>query len=240
MTDAGQPLAQLPEDWGRALAVVAHPDDLEYGASAAIARWTAQGKHVAYLLVTRGEAGIDGLAPEEAGPVREREQRTAAAAVGVKQVEFLEYPDGTVEYGLPLRRDIAAAIRRDRPDVVLSLTPRPWFGPGAANTADHRAVGAAVVDAVRDSANRWVFRDLALPPWQGVRMVCLAVSPTPTHAVDVTVHLDAAVASLRAHDRYLSGLGGSFDPDGYLREETARAGARVGCAHAVAFEVVTR
>lgn len=239
MTVAAQPLASLPEDWSRALGIVAHPDDLEYGVSAAVARWTAQGKHVGYLLVTRGEAGIDGLAPEEARLVREREQRAAAAAVGVEQVEFLEHPDGTVEYGLPLRRDLAAAIRRGQPEVVLSLTPRLWFGPGAANTADHRMVGAAVLDAVRDAANRWVFPDLDLSPWPGVKMVCFAVSPTPTHAVDVTAHLDAAIASLRAHQRYLSGLGHSFDPDRYLREETARVGVSVGCPHAVAFEVVT-
>ncbi|MCZ6866537.1 MAG: PIG-L family deacetylase, partial [Chloroflexi bacterium] len=65
----GQPrLETLPEDWNKALAVAAHPDDLEYGTASAIARWTSQGKEVVYLLVTRGEAGIDGMTPEEVGP----------------------------------------------------------------------------------------------------------------------------------------------------------------------------
>ena len=61
-------LLSLPEDWQRALAVAAHPDDLEYGAASAIARWTAQGKEVVYLLVTSGEAGISGMHPDKVGP----------------------------------------------------------------------------------------------------------------------------------------------------------------------------
>src|SRR5262245_10493617 len=83
----------VPEDFDRALAVVAHPDDLEYGGAAAIARWTDQGRTVTYLLATRGEAGIDTLPPAECGPLREAEQRAAAAEVGVDAVEFLDHPD---------------------------------------------------------------------------------------------------------------------------------------------------
>ena len=93
----------VPETWERAVAVVAHPDDLEYGMASAIARFTGQGKQVSYVLVTSGEAGIDGLAPGECGPLRREEQRRSAAAVGVDHVEFLGHPDGSVEYGLGLR-----------------------------------------------------------------------------------------------------------------------------------------
>ena len=90
---------------------MAHPDDLEYGAGAAVATWTAAGKEVSYLLVTRGEAGIDGMDPVETARVREAEERAGAAVVGVDTVEFLDgYVDGVIEYGLPLRRDLA---RRD-------------------------------------------------------------------------------------------------------------------------------
>ena len=71
-------LDALPEDWNRALAIVAHPDDLEYGAASAIARWTAQGKDITYVLATRGEAGIDSMPPDEAGPLRTREQEASA------------------------------------------------------------------------------------------------------------------------------------------------------------------
>ena len=69
------PLQPVDEDWQRGLAIVAHPDDLEFGAAAAVARWTAQGKEITYALLTSGEAGIDGIEPAEAGPVREQEQR---------------------------------------------------------------------------------------------------------------------------------------------------------------------
>src|SRR5687767_5803739 len=116
-----QQLTPMPEDWQRALAVVAHPDDLEYGAAAAIAHWTAAGRDIAYALVTRGEAGIDGMAPKEAAAVREAEQRASAAVVGVGAVEFLGHRDGVIEGGTTLRRDLAAAVRRHRPELLLTL-----------------------------------------------------------------------------------------------------------------------
>src|SRR5215469_4032762 len=150
----------MPEDWERAVAVVAHPDDLEYGAASAIARWTRQGKTVSYLLATRGEAGIAGRAPAEVGPLRMEEERRSAALVGVTEVEFLDHADGLVEYGIPLRRDLAAAFRRLRPDVVISTSfDLTWGEEGPVNHADHRAVGLAVLDACRDAANGWVFPD---------------------------------------------------------------------------------
>ncbi len=108
-------LKALPEDWHKAMAVVAHPDDLEYGASSAVARWTAQGKEVVYVIVTKGEAGIDSLPPDQTGPIRVQEETNSARVVGVDTVEFLDHQDGVVEEGLPLRRDIALAIRRHRP-----------------------------------------------------------------------------------------------------------------------------
>jgi len=96
----------------RVLAVVAHPDDLEYGAAALVARWTRAGAEVGYLLATRGEAGIDGVEPAEAARLRTEEQVASAAVVGVTTVEFLDHRDGTIELGLRLRQDIALAIRR--------------------------------------------------------------------------------------------------------------------------------
>jgi len=89
----GGTLPPLPEDWERCLAVAAHPDDIEYGTASAVARWTTQGKRVAYLLATRGEAGIDGLHPDRAGPLREAEERAGAREVGVPTVEFLDRRD---------------------------------------------------------------------------------------------------------------------------------------------------
>jgi LmbE family N-acetylglucosaminyl deacetylase len=141
----------FPDDWSRALAVVAHPDDLEFGAAGAVARWTAEGRHVTYLLVTRGEAGIDTIPPAECGPLREAEQRAAARIVGVEVVEFLDHPDGTIEYGPALRRDIAHAIRRHRPDLVITGNHHAAWPGGNRNTPDHRAVGQAAIDAVADA-----------------------------------------------------------------------------------------
>jgi len=237
-----QQLAALPEDWDRALAVVAHPDDLEYGAASAIARWTSQGKQVHYLLVTHGEAGMNDMSPEEVGPLREIEERRSAAVVGVCTVEFLDYPDGVVTYGLPLRRDIARAIRRHRPEMVITLPyDLTWTGH-MLNMADHRWVALAVLDAARDAGNRWIFPELlaeGLEPWPGVRMVCLNESPKATHAVDVTACLDQGIASLLEHRTYLEHLATCTDPAAFLRHNAAEVGARCGCQYAVSFEVIT-
>jgi LmbE family N-acetylglucosaminyl deacetylase len=234
-----QDLSALPEDWDSALAIVAHPDDMEYGAASAVARWTAQGKRVVYTLVTSGEAGIDGLAPEQAGPVRETEQVNSAGIVGVDTVEFLGGADGMLEYGLPLRRQLSAAIRRHRPDIVVTGNFRENFGPGRLNQADHIAVGRAALDAARDAGNRWVFRDLVdegLQPWGGVRAVLAFGSPQPTHAVDVTDTLELGFASLRAHEAYLAGLGGGMDPEEFLEAIARMTGTRFGTKYAVSFE----
>ena len=239
------PLEPVPEDWDRCLAIVAHPDDLEYGCSAALAKWTSQGKHVVELLATRGEAGIEGMDPAEAARVRSAEQLASAAAVGVTTVEFLDHPDGMLEPGLHLRRDLARAIRRHRPEVVTTLSFREGFygGGRAWNHADHRVLGEAVLDAVRDAANRWVFPELVdegLEPWSGVRFTLVAASPLADHYVDVTGHVAAAQASVREHAAYLAALG---DPDGtdtagWLAGAMAGVGAEVGVEAAVAVEML--
>ncbi len=232
-------LEPLPEDWERALAVVAHPDDMEYGAASAVARWTRRGKDVRYVLVTRGEAGIADLAPDVVGPEREAEQRRSCAAVGVTEVEFLDHPDGLVVENIDLRRDLAAAIRHHRPELVLSINFRDSWGGPSWNHVDHRAVGRALLDAVRDAANPHVFTN-AGEPWRGVRFVAFNGSPQPTHAVDITDSLDAGIASLRCHELYLTHLGGDLaDPGQFLRQAAEATGPRLGVALAAAFEVVT-
>lgn len=235
----------LPEDADRVLVVVAHPDDMEYGGSGAVARWTAQGRQVSYLLVTRGEAGIDVLPPGECARVREAEQRAACAVVGVDPVdgvEFLDHPDGIVEYSIGLRRDIAAAIRRRRPHLVVTSNFRETWGDESdpaspLNQADHIAVGRATVDAVRDAANRWVFAEVG-EKWDGVRGIAAASSPRSRHAVDISDHLDAAVASLTAHREYLAALGTpGEDPAAFLRDDARDTAARLpGATAATPFE----
>jgi LmbE family N-acetylglucosaminyl deacetylase len=223
----------MPEDWDRAVAVVAHPDDLEYGAAAAVARWTGQGKQVSYLLATRGEAGIAGIPPGEVAPLRVAEEEAGAALVGVTDVQFLDHVDGIVEYGLPLRRDLATAFRRLRPEVVVTMSfDLTWGEEGPVNHADHRAVGLAVLDACRDAANEWVFPD-AGPRCDTIRDAYVIGSGTPTHFVDVTDTIEAGIASLREHRAYIEGLGGDFDPDEFLRNAAGYIGLAAEVDYAV-------
>nr|WP_199700543.1 PIG-L deacetylase family protein [Jiangella rhizosphaerae] len=234
------PLEPLPEDWERALVIAAHPDDVEYGAAAAIARWTGQGKRVVYCMVTSGEAGIDSMPPEQTGPLREKEERDAAAVVGVDEVEFLGYPDGVVEYGLPLRRDVARVIRRHRPDIVITGNFHETFGGVILNQADHIAVGKAVLDGARDAGNRWVFTELldeGLEPWNKVRAIWAAGSPDARHGADITETFDLGVRSLEAHAGYLGALPGHPEPADFLGMFARQAGTRLGVQYASVFEV---
>ncbi|MFD9224648.1 PIG-L deacetylase family protein [Streptomyces sp. NPDC060064] len=240
-------LEPMPDDWQRALAVVAHPDDLEYGCAAAVAGWTDGGREVAYLLASRGEAGIDTMEPARCAPLREQEQRASAAVVGVSTVEFLDHKDGVIEYGTGLRRDIAAAIRRHRPELVITLNHRDTWGGTAWNTPDHRAVGRATLDAAGDAGNRWIFPELiaeqGLEPWNGVRWVAVAGSATPTHAVDATPGLERSVLSLLEHRSYIEVLTDQ-DPETYCRNfltgSAQGAAERFGGRPAVTFELFRR
>ncbi|ASF06175.1 hypothetical protein NBRGN_050_00440 [Nocardia brasiliensis NBRC 14402] len=230
-------MEQVPEDWQRGLVIVAHPDDIEYGAAAAVARWTGQGKDIRYVLVTSGEAGIAGMPPAQSGPLREGEEIASAAVVGVHRVEFLGYPDGRVEETLQLRRDLAAAIRRHRPELVVLFNFGDTWAPGFANSADHRAVGRAALDAIADAGNEWIFPDLTEPPWSA-RWGAVA-GPKATHAVDVSAHVDQAKASLSEHRRYLEVL--SAEPvEDQVRAIVERATAPIDgfpAPHAVGFEL---
>ena len=235
-------LEPVNESWSTALCVVAHPDDLEFGAAAAVARWTEAGKSVRYAMVTSGEAGIDGVAPDECRRVREAEQVESAKIVGVDVVEFLGLPDGILEYGLALRRVICGSIRKHRPEIVITNNFRETWGGRTLNQADHIATGRATVDAVSDAANRWIFPEqLAegdLEPWRGVKEIWAANSPQADHGVDTSATFERGVASLAAHQAYIAGLGWEhFDPAEFLEGNARRDGTRLGVPMAAAFEV---
>jgi LmbE family N-acetylglucosaminyl deacetylase len=233
-------LPALPEEsFQRVLCVVAHPDDMEYGTSAAVARWTARGIDVGYLLLTRGEAGMPNP-PEETARLRAAEQQAACAVVGVKHLTILEHPDGVLVYGLDLRRDICREIRRFKPDVVFGsgfAVEAPW----GFDQADHRAAGLATLDAVRDAGNRWVFPeqidDEGLEPhsarWY---MTPAIVGSGATHGVDVTGEpLRRGVASLESHAAYLAALPDHPAPKDFIPQFTAMSGKAMGVEHAVLF-----
>ena len=228
----------LPEGaFRRVLCVVAHPDDVEYGTSSAVAAWTSSGVEVAYLLLTRGEAGMDASPPEETAPLRMREQIAGSVAVGVSEVDFLEYPDGVLVYSMEMRRDIARAIRSFRPDAVVVGTWEVEFVAGL-NQADHRVAGLAALDAVRDAGNRWVFPELlgeGLEPWS-TRWLLVAGDSQPTHGVDVSGEaLERGIASLEAHGAYLAGIPGHPPPRLMLTAITAMQGRAMGVSNAVLF-----
>lgn len=202
----GFPASPLPlDDVARVLAVYAHPDDVDFGSCATVARWVAEGLEVSYLIVTRGEAGGPaGVARKDLPAIREAEQRAAAAVVGVERVEFLDgYADGTLLPTIGLRHDIARVIRRVRPDRVLTSSPlRRWEHIAGPSHPDHLAVGEATTCAVYpDARNPFAFPDLlaeGLQPWT-VREVWYSAGPDPDHFVDVTETYDRKVAALRAH-----------------------------------------
>lgn len=229
-TDAALPLYD-DSQLSRVLCVAAHPDDLEYGTSAAVARWTARGVQVSYLLLTAGEAGMRGRDPEEAGPLRAGEQRRACELVGVDDLLILDLPDGTLQADLAARRHIARRIREVRPELVVT---QPWElqVPWGLNHADHRATGLATLDAVRDADNPWVFRELMeqehLEPWAATELMVVGAEPA-THLIDVGgAPLEQGIASLEAHEEYLAELGGSGGVRSMLESATAEAAAASG------------
>lgn len=182
----------FPTDWDTALVLVPHPDDPEYGMAAAVAKWTAAGKDVRYVLASRGEAGIAGMAPEVAGPIREDEQRRSAAVVGVHDVQFWDFPDSRIVDTAELRTAITEAITTVAPQLVITIYSGREFGPDMPNQRDHiefATAVAAVFDELTDPP-RWLFE----------------YGPDPTHAEVVDGYIEPAVEALATHQTYLSVL----------------------------------
>ena len=235
------PSAPPLADVTRVLAVFAHPDDVDFGAAGTVASWVDEGIDVAYLVVTRGDAGgFDATPRDEIPNLREAEQRAAATAVGVKQVEFLDgYVDGTLTPTLELRKDITAAIRRYRPDRVLTSSPlRRWERLAGPSHPDHLAVGEATTCAIYpDARNPFAFTDLGLEPWF-VREIWYTGGPSPDYPVDITTTFDRKLAAVRAHATQLA----RPDVEAILRERLATVAASLGLppgALAEAFTIIS-
>jgi LmbE family N-acetylglucosaminyl deacetylase len=204
-----------------ALAIVAHPDDVDFGMAGTIATLTSQGIAVTYCLVTSGDAGGDDMVmpKEERAKIREDEQRAAAATVGVHHVIFLGYPDGLVEPSLALRRDLARVIRTVRPDVVLTQSPERNYDRIFASHPDHLATGEAALRAVYpDARNPHAFPALAndegLAP-HTVGRVWIAGNVNANMVVDTTATIDKKIEALKCHKSQV-GDGERLDP--MLRE----------------------
>ncbi len=201
-----RPAAEYVE---RALCVLAHPDDVDFGSAGTVAQWTAAGTEVTYCIVTDGDAGGFDETPREQMPVlRRAEQEAAAATVGVTDVRFLGYPDGRLELTLDLRRDISRVIRQVRPQRVLTTSPERFWDRIGASHPDHMTVGESTLRAVYpDARNPFAFPELledeGLEAWT-VSEVWLGASPRADHVVDVTDTAAQKFAALRCHVTQIS------------------------------------
>jgi len=222
----------------RALVVISHPDDAEFGAASTIATLTASGVVVEYVVTTDGGKGTEDaeMTPEQLSATRVAEQRAAADILGVGQIVHLGYPDGYLTPSLDLRRDIVRQIRRFRPDLVMTQNPtrrldhNPFIGH-----PDHLATGeatlAAVYPAARDHLNfPELWRDERLEPWK-VRQVLLTGVEEPNLWVDVGGTFEIGLRAILAHASQVSGR----DVEERMRERARLTGEPQGIGLAQAF-----
>ena len=227
---------------GRALAIGAHPDDVDFGCGATLAKWAADGCQVSILVCTDGSKGTwDPTADEtELIATRQREQRAAAEALGATgEVGFLGWPDGELDSTLVQRAQVAEFIRRTRPDVVLGHDPwkRYRLHP------DHRHAGLLTTDGVVAARDPKFFPDQPHPHHRPDRLL-LFEADQPDHAEDVTGHLDDKYAALLAHrSQFESTMKAGTDPGlvRFRQRVEARlevAGRAAGTTHAEVFKLI--
>jgi LmbE family N-acetylglucosaminyl deacetylase len=223
----------------KVLAVFAHPDDAEFTIAGSVARWADEGAEVFYCVVTNGAAGSNSPDQDlgELVRIREQEQRAAANVLGVKDVFFLGYPDGTLQPTLELRRELTRLIRQIRPDRVLVSDPTAvFYGDGYINHPDHRAAAEAAIYAVFPSAvTRPIFPELlaeGFEPHQ-VKELYISGSTEPTIHIDISDTLDRKIEALRCHVSQVE-IG---DGD-WVREWAAEIGKTAGVPFAEAFRVM--
>jgi LmbE family N-acetylglucosaminyl deacetylase len=204
MRDSG-----VTEEIERAMVIMAHPDDAEFTVAGTVARWAQEGKTVIYVLCTDGSRGSNDpqMELERMVTIRKAEQEAAARVLGVEEVVYLGYEDGTLEPTLALRRDLTRVIRRYRPDIVVCSDPTVRYHDGYLNHPDHRAAGDAALDAVFPSAStRYIFPELlaeGLEP-HTVREVLLRGAPLRNFWVDISDTIELKIAALKKHESQVS------------------------------------
>jgi LmbE family N-acetylglucosaminyl deacetylase len=223
------------------LVIVAHPDDADVHAGGAVARWADEGCDIQLAVVTSGDKGHDdpAMTPERVAVLRQAEQRRAGAILGVRSIEFLDYQDGEVGSAGPrLVEELTRLIREVHPDIIMSHDP--YAGPPRYAQyqlhPDHRAVGAAAIDAVYfrapgplwypDHLNGGLAAHRAAKLW-------LIMGDHLDHFIDITSTFDRKVQAVRAH---FSQWGKHADLEGFLRDRAERFGADHGVALAEGFK----
>ncbi len=205
MSVVSQSAPGIWENPQKILVILAHPDDPEFFCGATLALWVKAGHSIRYFLLTNGnKGGGPEVTPEQLVPVRQAEQRNAAAVIGAQSVDFLDLEDGYLVPSLDLRRDVVRLIRREKPDVLVTCDPTllySWFG--RINHPDHRAAGQVVLDAVFPAAgNSHFFPELiekeGLQP-HTPREVWVSLAAHPTVTMDVTGTWEIKMNALKEH-----------------------------------------
>lgn len=194
-----------------ALAIVAHPDDIEFCFGGTLARWTQAGTVVSYLIATNGASGSaeDTIDPNEVMSTRKAEQQKAASLLGVETVIHLDYADGFLECSQALKKDIVTHIRKLKPEVVLTFDPTMVYSApyGVVNHPDHRAIGQATLDAVFPLArDHLAYPDLhasGIKPHK-TTTILLTNFNQPNYYVDITETFETKVAAMAAHVSQIS------------------------------------
>lgn len=229
-----------PPPPARVLSIHAHPDDQEFTVGGTLAKWARAGSTIVTVCATSGSGGSNrftssAMTRAALGPIRELEQRNACRVLGIEEVVFLGYEDGTLEATIALRRDLTRLIRRYRPDAVVCGDPTMrYYGSTYLNHPDHRAVADAALDAVFPSAGtRLIFPELldeGLEPHE-VREVYIHGAERPDTVVDIAETLDLKIAALREHRSQM----GEWDPKEFLVEWAREQGRRRGLRAAEAY-----
>ena len=228
----------IPES---AMAIVAHPDDIEFSCSGLLARWAKAGARISYVLCTSGEVGIaePGMTKGQAAEIREEEQRAAAEIVGATEVVFLGEPDGMLQATIELRKRLVYEIRRFRPEVVITGDPTiVWAGDDYINHPDHRAAATAALDATFPAAGQPnLFEELEA---EGVtahkpRKVYVTSWGEAELFINITETIDQKVASLRAHKSQMK----DWDPEREIKAWAAERAKGKEMEYAEGYRVVT-
>lgn len=226
----------------RAIVIVAHADDIEFGAAGTVAKWTAAGAHVTFCIVTDNGSGSDdpNITREQLAATREAEQRASAEILGVAECVFLGYPDGTVENTMGLRRDLVRVMRRVRPDLLLTMDPSTLFLPSNnyINHPDHRAVAQAAIDAVFPAVgNRKIFPELLAEGLEPINIpnVWLMLSMESNVTVDTTPTFARKIEALKQHASQFSA---DFKPEDFIGKWDREAGEKAGFEYAESFRAM--
>ena len=225
----------------KAMVIMAHPDDIEFSCAGTVARWVKSGAEVVYVLCTSGDVGIDepGMTKQKAAEIREGEQTAAAKVVGVNEVIYLREPDGMLVNTLDLRKRLVREIRRFQPEVVITGDPTiVWAGDTYINHPDHRAAGAAALDAVFPAAGQPnLFEELAeegLSAHKPRKVYVISWEGGNTF-VNISDTIDLKAIALKKHESQMK----DWDPEPMLRERAAEVAKGKEMAYAESYRVVT-